>query len=290
MWLWWVLSLLILIGCIVFALYIFYSGYKAAPAKKEFGFKKNYNPIGASISITKQQVISSLKLKLQAVENNSMLYYNELLKLQQRIQVLEKNKGNGGFQKEGVKYNTDENWEELYYDLHEEKEKIESELDLTNQKLEEAEELLALFKEKEKAWKEKRSELENELIKAHSLQNKLGDLQRELEGATNRELQLQLQLETQQELYKDFELIKQQYAFVQSEANELKNRIKQINYRDVLLQQKINRLTELESNHEISEYEKRDIRKSIEEIILENEALANKLQELQEKFNSEKYV
>ncbi len=63
-----------------------------------------------------------------------------------------------------------------------------------------------------------------------------------------------------------------------------------INNRDILLQQKINRLTELESTIKISEYEKMDIRKNIEEIIKENEALVAKLQELQEKLNSEKYV
>ena len=58
----------------------------------------------------------------------------------------------------------------------------------------------------------------------------------------------------------------------------------------MVLQQKINRLTELESTIEISEYEKMDIRKSIEEIIVENEALAAKLQELQDKLNAEKYA
>jgi len=131
---------------------------------------------------------------------------------------------------------------------------------------------------------------ENELNKAHTLQNKIGELQRELEGAAEREQDLQQQLEAQKELYKDFELLQQQYAYIQSEADELRNRIKDINNRDVLLQQKINRLTELESTIEISEYEKMDIRKSIEEIIIENEALAVKLQELQEKLNAEKYA
>ena len=97
-------------------------------------------------------------------------------------------------------------------------------------------------------------------------------------------------LEVQKEIYKNFELLQQQHAFIQSEADELRNRIKEINNRDVLLQQKINRLTELESTIEISEYEKMDIRKSIEEIITENEALALKLQELQDKLNAEKYA
>lgn len=288
MWLWWIVSLVILTASIIFSLYIFYSSYKATPVKKEFLLKRNYNSVRKFIPITKQQVISSLKLKLQSVEHNSMLYYDELKKLQQRIQALEKNKGTG-YQKDKVIYD-DENWEELYYQLHDEKEKMENELDLTNQKLEEAESLVNELKRKETLWKEKRSELENELNKAHTLQNKIGELQRELEGAAERELDLQQQLEAQKELYKDFELLQQQYAYIQSEADELRNRIKDINNRDVLLQQKINRLTELESTIEMSEYEKIDIRKSIEEIIIENEALAVKLQELQEKLNAEKYA
>lgn len=288
MWLWWIVSLVIFTAAIIFSLYIFYSSYKATPVKKDFSFRKNYNAIKKSLPFTKQQVISSLKLKLQSVENNSSLYYNELKKLQQRIQALEKNNTTGYIEKRNV--NDDENWEELYYQVSEEKEKMESELDLTNQKLEETEELLSELKRRETVWKEKRSELENQLNKAQSLQNKIGDLQRELEGAAYREQDLLQQLETQKELYKDYELLQQQYAYVQSEADELKNRIKEINNRDILLQQKINRLTELESNNEISEYEKLDIRKSLEEIIVENEALAAKLQELQEKLNAEKYV
>ena len=286
MWLWWIVSLVILAASIIFSLYIFYSSYKGSSSKTDFPFRKQPNIIRKSLPFTKQQVISSLKLKLQAVENNSMLYYNELKKLQQRIQVLEKNKGIND--KKG--YEEDENWEELYYDVSEQKEKMENELDLTGQKLEEAESLIKELKRKESAWKEKRSEMENELNKAHTLQNKIGELQRELEGAAAREQELQQQLQTQQELYKDYEVIKQQYSLVQSEADDLRNRIKEISNRELLLQQKINRVTELESNIEISEYEKVDIRKSIEEIIVENEALAAKLQDLQEKLNAEKYV
>ena len=286
MWLWWIVSLVIVTASIIFSLYIFYSSYKTPPVKKEL-LREDYNVIRNSLPFTKQHVISSLKLKLQSVEQSSLLYYNELKQLQQRIQSLEK--GTGVYQKDkGI--NNDENWEELYYEVSDKKEKIESELDITNQKLEETESLVKELRRRETIWKEKRSELENELNKAHTLQNKIGELQRQLEGATVRENELQQQLETQQELYKDFELIQQQYAYVQSEADELRNRIKEINNRDVLLQQKINRLTELESTIEISEYEKMDIRKSIEEIITENEALAAKLQELQEKLNAERYA
>lgn len=287
MWVWWIVSLIVVIATIIFSLYIFYSGYKSAPVKKEFPLKRNFNFIRKSLPISKQQIISSLKLKLQAVENNSMLYHNELKKLHQRIQTLEKDKATG-YAKQNI--NDDENWEELYYNATEQKEKLENELDLSSQKLEETESLVMELKRRETVWKEKRSELENDLNKAHTLQNKIGDLQRELEGAAGREKELEQQLETQQELYKDYELIQQQYAYVQSEADELRNRMKEINNRDVLLQQKINRLTEIESTMEISEYDKMDIRKSIEEIITENEALAAKLQDLQDKLNSKKYV
>ncbi|MEO5984046.1 MAG: hypothetical protein ABIP80_00995 [Ferruginibacter sp.] len=288
MWIWWIVSMAILTISIIISLYIFYSSYKRSPEKNDFSLKTNDTNVNRFIPLTKQQVISSLKLKLQSVENNSMLYYTELKNLQQRIQALEKNKGTVDQKDKSI--NDDEDWQELYYDLHDEKEKMESELDLTNQKLEENENLVLELKRRETLGKEKRSELENELNQAQTLQNKIGELQRELEGARGREKDLQQQLEAQKELYKDFELLQQQYAYVQSEADELKNRILDINNRDILLQQKINRLTELESTIKISEYEKLDIRKNIEEIIKENEALVGKLQELQEKLNSEKYV
>lgn len=286
MWLWWIVSLLILAASIVFALYIFYSSYKVTPVKKD-NVKEDSRVI-KYIPITRQQIISSLKLKLESVEHNSILYNNELKKLQERIQILEKEKGIV-YQKDKAA-NTDENWEELYYQIHEDKEKMESELDLTGQKLEEAEALVNELRRREKIWKEKRSELENELSRTQPLQNKIEELQRTLEGAAEREMDLQQQLEVQKELHKDLELLQQRYAYIQSEADELRNRIQEINNRDILLQQKIHRLAELESTMEISEYEKMDIKKILEEIIVENVALATKLQELHEKLNAEKYV
>lgn len=294
MWLWWIVSLIILAASIVFSLYIFYSSYKGTPIKKKFFLKRNLSDEGNLsgeenfFPISKQQVISSLKLKLDSVEHNSILYNNELKKLQERIQALEKNK-QAGNQKDKAA-NDDENWEELYYQLYEDKEKMESELDLTGQKLKETESLVNELKKRESAWKEKRSELENELIRSQALQNKIAELQRTLEGAGQREQDLQQQLEAQKELHKDLELLQQKYANIQSEADELRNRITEINNRDILLQQKIHRLTELESNMEISEYEKMDIKKILEEIIVENVALASKLQELQEKLKTEKYA
>ncbi len=288
MWLWWIVSMLILASSIVFALYIFYSNYKASPGKKEFIVKENLTLDTKSFPLSKQQLISSLKVKLQSVEHNSVLYFNELKKLQERIQAIEKNKGTGD--QKGKETEDDENWEELYYQIHEDKEKMESELDLTSQKLEEAESLLNEFKKRQSAWKEKRSELENEVYRTQSLQQNLEKLQQELTGANVREQELRLELEEQKEVYKNFDLLKQQYAYIQSEADELRNRINEINSRDILLQQKINRLTELESTMEITEYEKMDIKKILEEIIVENVALATKLQELQEKLNMEKYA
>jgi DNA repair exonuclease SbcCD ATPase subunit len=286
MWIWWLVSLLILTASIVFSLYIFYGSYKAGPVKKDT-FRKSFDFVKRSVPVSKQQLIASLRLKLQAVENNSALYYNELKKLQQRIQALEKNKSAGPGK---AAYEEEENWEELYYKASDDKVKLENELDLANQKLEETEELVLELKRRESNWKEKRSELENELNKAHTLQNRIGSLQQELEGAAAREKELQQQLDAQYAVTKDYENIQQQYAFVQSEADELRNRLKEITNRDLLLQEKINRLTRHESSHEISAYEKMDIRKSIEEIIAENEAIAARLQKLQEKLNAGRYA
>jgi len=281
MWLWWIISLVILLASIIFSLYIFFSSYKPSQYKKAGSSKSAMSILQKPLMFGIQKYNTSLKLNDE--ENNSQLYFNELNKLQQRIQSLEKNK----VAKTTIE---DENWEELYYEVHEAKEKMENELDLTTQKLEETESLVNELKIKQSAWKEKQSQLENELNKAQSLQNIIGGLQRELEGAAERESELQQQLFQQRDLYANFELLQQQYASVQSDADELRNRITEINNRDVLLQQKISRLTELESTIETAEYEKMDLRKSVEDIILENTALATKLQELQEKLNTEKYA
>lgn len=287
MWVWWIVSLVILIACIIFSLYIFFATYKTIQVEKGTSPENSLDIPRHLYPVTKQQIINSLKLKLQSVEHSSSLYYTELKQLQERIQALEKNNTPAGNKE---KFDKDENWEELYYQIHDEKEKMESELDVTNQKLAEAESYLNELKERERSWKEKRSELEMQLNKAHSLQNKIGELQRELEGSLNRETDLQQQLLSQKELLKDFELLQQQYAQLQSESDELRNRMLELNNRDLLLQEKNKRLTELESAIEISEYEKMDIKKSVEEIITENDALVTKLQELQEKLNAEKYA
>ena len=286
MWIWWALSLLILIASTAFALYIYYGNYKTNEPKKDFFLQRRSSFSSKFFAVSKQQVITSLRLKLQSVENNSALYFNELKKLQQRIQAIEKgetvnNKKTSSF---------DEDWEELYYEVNDKKEKLENELDATTQALESVTYQLNKAEANEKLLIEKQSELETQLNQAQSLQNKIGDLQRELEGAAERETDLQVELDAHKELAKDFELLQQQYAQLQSEANEIQNRMIESKNREVLSKQKINRLTKLESTIEISEYEKMEIKKSIEEIIIENEALATKLQELQEKLSSEKYA
>jgi chromosome segregation ATPase len=252
MWLWWVVSLVILLSSIIFSLYIYYGSYKSTQLKQSF-LKSNYSFFKKAIPVTRQQLINSLKLKLQSVENNSTLYFNEPKKLQQRIQTLGKNKGfDGG----NTNTTYGENWEELYYNIHDEKEKIESELDITNQKLEETESLIAEYKRRENVWKEKRSELENEANRNEALKHKIEEHQQQLQGSAAREMELLQDIEGQKKVRIDFELLQQQYAYIQSEADELRNRIKEINNRDILLQQKINRLTELESNIETSQYDK----------------------------------
>ena len=288
MWLWWVVSLIILVASIALALYIYYSSYKTTPRQKEALARKTYTPQFKFFSVTKQQVIASLKLKLQAVENNSALYYNELKKLQARIQTIEKNSYSAKPENKNSAF--DENWEELYYETHEQKEKLENELDALTQAMEKAALQLDEATAKEKSLIENQSALESELNRAYELQNKIGDLQRKLQGAAERESNLKKELEDLKHLKEDYDLLQQQYAHLQSEADELQNRMIEMKNQDILSKQKINRLTELESTIEVSEYEKMDIRKSIEDIIIENEALAAKLQELQEKLNSEKYA
>ncbi len=90
MWIWWIVSMVVLTISIIISIYIFYNSYRGSPEKKGFSLNTNDANLSRFIPGTKQEVISSLKLKLQSVENNSMLYYTELKNLQQRIRHLEK--------------------------------------------------------------------------------------------------------------------------------------------------------------------------------------------------------
>ncbi len=290
MWLWWIVSLIILVICIIFAVRV-YANSRRLHRLISFGDTSSPGSPNSSLKLRpiahQDQEIAELHMKLRILEGNAINYSMQLSRLNERVEIIE------GVNPRKVKpttKNDDEDWEELYFESLDKNEKLENELDLTRNKLEELEASASEMIQIEKDFSAQQSNLEQQLVEAHSLQYTIVALQHKLEGAEEREKQLRSQLAIEENIRKELKHMRQQYARVQSEATELRNRILEVNKRDILLQQKLAHLNELESSIQNSEYDKTELQKTVGEIILENELLATKLTELQEKLSHEKYV
>ena len=234
-----------------------------------------------------KETLKDMKLKLLNLEEASHNYVSLINRLQLRIEALERGKS---IQQPKEDPANVKNWEEIYLKEKAEKQKAEEQLYFMKEALQHADKKLSELSKNADDLAEMQSMLEARLSEAPSLQNKIGELQRALEGAAEREKDLQQELESTENLYKEFTSLRQQYANLQSENEELRNRIAESNNRDIRLEQHIKRLAELESTFETIEYEKMEIKNTVDTIIAENTALSLKLNDLQDKLTVEKYV
>ena len=291
MWLWWIVSVIVLVVCLIFAIRAF------AASRHLQRLISSENPslhnapdilkIKPNVTITRQeQEIAELRMKLRGLEENANNYGMQISRLTGRVEVME------AVSPQKVSFsskNEDENWKELYFETLDKNEKLENELDSTRSTLEDLETRVAEIMQNERDFSAQQSNLEQRLIEVQFLQNSIRELQQKLEGGEQREKQLRTELAAEENTREELKKMKQQYGLMYSEASELRNRISEVNNRDLLLQQKLSRLGELESNFQNSESDKTELRRTVEEIILENELLSSKLTDLQEKLAQEKY-
>src|SRR5688572_19289146 len=136
MWLWWILSLVILVVCLIFAIRIFTTSrnlHKEVFAESQDEFTRQRSPKRSIFkSDPQEQAIIMLKTRLQQVMSNSDKYLEQLNRLTDRLEALE----TGKRLPSPKKADTDDDWEEMYYEMQEKKEKLENELDVTEQSLE----------------------------------------------------------------------------------------------------------------------------------------------------------
>lgn len=285
MWLWWILSIIFLILTVGFAVRtlassrslhrVFLLGDRAAVVRSspKLWNLKHINERGL------RQALTSLTLKVRILEEHVQNHNLHLLNLKERIVLREeipitstKAEGNAN----------EDNWEELYYEAVEKKGKLEDELDAVKNSFANTHHYAGLAHD-DIELTALRSTCENQLNDNMSLQNIIGELQQKLQGAKDREGQLNDQLDAEKNTRHELKHVKHQYSKIQSEADELRERISEIHNRDQLLQNKVKQLIALQSRMEISETEKIILRKSVETIITENELLSARLTELQAK-------
>jgi len=94
---------------------------------------------------------------------------------------------------------------------------------------------------------EVKSRLDNQVMELELLQNYMGDLEQEAEGAASREMELQQQVGSSVSVRHQLSDLKQQYAYLQTQLSNLQAQLQELNMRNLLLQQQTSRIAELES-------------------------------------------
>jgi len=272
MWIWWIISLVVLIACFIFAYKVIVSSYDLLPVdKKNFlSFKKTSSSEGDS---SRPEAIWDLKNKLQKVEETSTFYEIQFSKMQERLKALEAQYQ--AQQLTGVSQNGDEeDWKELYYEENEVKEKLENELDITRQRLEEVEMQLNEIEKDNSKWSGLQSEYDARLNDLQSMQNNIGLLQRQLEAAAAREKELELSLAAEINAKNQYSKLESDNARLKSENDDLRKQIVEIHNKEKELETDLTRLHQLENQVAIYEEEKAKMIANLEMMVNQNKNIS----------------
>jgi chromosome segregation ATPase len=277
MWIWWLISLFILIACFIFAYRMIVSSYEFLPADKRYFWKFRKDNVSAEGTITQKESLKVLRKKIQGVEDYTTFYQSQFTKFQERLKVLEELNVSGISQGGGkIKYQEDqedqedqeEDWKEMYYEENEAKQRLENELDTTRQMLEEMEARLKESALDNSGSVETQSSNESKFHEINSLKENNEFLQRQLKSAAERENELERLLMSEITIREKFSLLQKEYVQLQSEADDLRRRIIELGKKDFQLEIRLVHLNELESKLALCEEEKSKLKSRLESHLL----------------------
>lgn len=250
----WLISLVVLIVCFIFAYRMISSSYEYLPTDKAFytSFRKN----NSSLDNANQEAVVALKNKLKTVEDNSSYVEAQFHKLQKRLVVLEEHLQQSGTSIISAQKVEEEDWKEMYYQENEAKEKIENHLDETQQELEAALQKIKEIEAGQHSLAGIKSDYDARLNDLHSMQNSIGDLQRELEAAAGREKKLEILLTEEINLKKQFATFESERTSFESEIIDLRQQIGIMSRKEAEMQKQLHNVNELESRIALYEEEK----------------------------------
>ena len=256
MWIWWLISLMVLVACVVFAYRMIISTNDFLPAEKRKFVRSGRGTPSQKSTPSHQQTAANPPNKLQSSEASSSFYDLQFSKLQHRITALEELCNIRPSQQNGFKAEPEEDWKEMYYQENEKKERLENELDEACQKLDEYKTELALSETEHQKWIELQSNYDTQLNDLQSLQNTIELMQRRLEAAANRERELDQMLLAEIEIKKKYTHLESKYARVQSEADNMRQQIADMSKKEKEFEAKLVHLNQLESKITLYEEEK----------------------------------
>lgn len=267
MWIWWLLSLFILIACFVFAYRMIVSSYEFLPADKRYLWKFGKDNLPPESVTAQKESLKILRKKIQAVEDNTTFYQIQFTKFQDRLKVLEEL--NVSPKLKPMQYKEEEeDWKEMYYEENEAKEKLENELDTTRQMLEEAEARLKESISDNFKFVEANSDSESKFHEISSLKENNELLQRQLTASVERENELERLLMSEITMREKFSMLQKEYVQLQSEADDLRRTIIELGKKDLQLEIRLVRLSELESKLALCEEEKSKLKSRLESHLL----------------------
>ncbi|MEP7253508.1 MAG: hypothetical protein ABI683_14050 [Ginsengibacter sp.] len=232
MWFWWILSLIILIACIIFAYKMIMTSYEFLPADKKFFFRFNRNQSSSSDFADSPDSLKILRNKVKHVEDNTTFYHIQFSKFQDRLKVIEDKvainalKG-GGAVTATAAYEDEEDWKELYYQENAKKEQLENELDFAKQALEAAENKLNEMEGSKDRSTRLQSDFELRMKDLQSLQGDTLRLQKQLEASLEREKELEQLLMSEITMREKYSILQKEYTQLLSEADDLRRRTKE---------------------------------------------------------------
>ena len=255
MWIWCIVSLVILIACSILTYRLYITSNDFLPNDKTIFmlFKKKITSQQPGGDI--EDVINKLKNKLKSIEDNHSYYEIQFSKFQQRLKAIEQNTGPQQ-QINNQQNPEEEDWKELYFEENEKKEKIENELDQARQDLEETERKLHAIEENSNHLASLKSDYDARLNDLQSMQNNIGLLQRQLEAAAEREAELEQILLSEITIKKKYAELESMHLLLQSENEDFKRQMVEMSHRERQLESRVAELNELKSRLAIHEEER----------------------------------
>lgn len=264
MWLWWIVSLVVLVISILFASRVFITSRKlrklVSYGDSLTGNKsESHKPFFHATITNKGQEISELRSRLRALELSSNENNQQLTRLNDRLLRVERTKFTKKTSDERL---PDQELQQLHLALLDRNTQLENELEITKQNLELSEQRFLEVGNDHKQAALQQSIADQQLYELKQQQNTINLLEQKLIGAMERENELRTQQAEEEYLKEELAQVKSKYLDLKSEAGELRNRIAELNKRDALLSFKLNQLSEMNSRlknpgSERSEFQKK---------------------------------